>query len=182
MGFVQNFQRVGDYLEVAKKEMKLFESRFPHPFLVVVEIAGLDGEEDTDDFFTRTRTGVELDAMMDIVQGHKLDPGALIFPVEKRKGANPYSGLITIGRASNCDIVLNINGVSKFHAYLAASLTEQGEFLAGDGNSKNGTLINGQKLNKKMRYPIKNGDRISLSAVVELRYFTTVGLWQILQR
>ncbi|HZU99743.1 MAG TPA: FHA domain-containing protein, partial [Planctomycetota bacterium] len=51
---------------------------------------------------------------------------------------NPFSGMITIGRASNNDIQLLVSSVSKFHASFA--------FLAGawtiaDQNATNGTFV-----------------------------------------
>jgi len=181
MGLGQKYQRVGEYGQFAKIPERVFKEKFRYPFLVLIEVSNPDPEEDTDDFFTGTRTGVELNTLLEIVEGRRLDPAAPVFPVIKREGANPYSGLITIGRASNCDIVLHINGVSKFHAYLAESLTEPGQFLVGDGSSKNGTLLNGRRIDRKFRSPIYNGDSVSLSAVLVLRFFTPGGFWSILQ-
>jgi hypothetical protein len=181
MKLEENLKLVGDYVKYASMQEELFHDKFSHPFLVLVEMSGHETEEDSNDFFTETKTSVEINSVMDIVHERKLDHAALVFPVVKRPQANPYSNLITIGRASNCDIVIAVNGVSKFHIYLAKSLAEPMQFLAGDVSSKNGTLINGKTIDKNIRCPLNNGDRISLSTVVVLRYFTPSGFLKILK-
>ena len=39
--------------------------------------------------------------------------------VEKQKGSNAFDNMITVGRAGNNDIALEISSISKFHAYVS---------------------------------------------------------------
>ena len=54
----------------------------------------------------------------------------------------PSSGILTIGRASRCDVVIDSGSVSRHHANLAIS----GEIQIEDAGSSNGTFVDGAKL------------------------------------
>jgi hypothetical protein len=61
-----------------------------------------------------------------------------------------------IGRAADCDIVVDNLGVSRHHC----SIVKEGDgFVAVDGGSNNGTFVGGQKIT---RHLLKAGDRIVL--------------------
>src|SRR5262245_52871916 len=64
--------------------------------------------------------------------------GVEVHLLHKREGANPFAAMVTIGRASNNDVVLEDPGVSKFHAYVRAS---GAEWLITDAGSLNGTFV-----------------------------------------
>ena len=64
--------------------------------------------------------------------------------------------LIVIGSNSNSHIRLNSQFVSGYHAELL--LLDNGEILLTDKGSKNGTYLNGQKLQPNKDIPIKRGD------------------------
>ena len=70
---------------------------------------------------------------------------------------HPLEGeLISIGRKSDNDIVVEHKAVSGKHARI---LTIAGESFLEDLNSTNGTFINGKPVTKQV---LKNGDRISI--------------------
>lgn len=74
----------------------------------------------------------------------------------KRPG-NPFPQFVSVGRASNNDLVFAVDSVSKFHGYF----THDGEEWAlTDYRSTNGTLLNGRKLDPAVATPIRSGDRI----------------------
>jgi hypothetical protein len=93
--------------------------------------------------------------------------------VAKREG-NVYEGMITIGRATNNDVVLPAVVVSKFHAYV----TQEGaRFYLADAGSSNGTAVNGALLQtRSQKHALENGDRIHFG---ELKAFfvSTEGLF-----
>lgn len=66
-------------------------------------------------------------------------------------------GETTIGRAATCDLVLDGDGVSRNHAVIA----ENGPgFEVRDAGSKNGTFINGERIDGAR--PLANGDKLTV--------------------
>jgi len=76
--------------------------------------------------------------------------------------SNPFADRISIGRASNCDVVLGDSSVSKLHAHVRES---NGELVLTDVGSQNGTLVNGDRLQQHVPMPIKPGDRVQFGTV-----------------
>jgi adenylate cyclase len=66
--------------------------------------------------------------------------------------------VITIGRGTANDLVLNDTSVSRFHAVIKR--LEDGGFAIADRGSTNGVLINGKKIAAEM--PITHGDRAKI--------------------
>jgi pSer/pThr/pTyr-binding forkhead associated (FHA) protein len=65
-------------------------------------------------------------------------------------------GELKIGRAMDCDIVVDNLGVSRHHC----SIVQEGEaWVVVDGGSNNGTFINGGKIN---RHTLQHNDRVVL--------------------
>lgn len=61
-----------------------------------------------------------------------------------------------VGRAMDCDIVVDNLGVSRHHC----SLKQEGaDWVVVDGGSNNGTYVGGQKINK---HTLKTGDKVVL--------------------
>jgi pSer/pThr/pTyr-binding forkhead associated (FHA) protein len=86
--------------------------------------------------------------------------GFLVARVRKRREANAFLLMITLGRAPNNDIELRANGVSKFHAYLRA---EKGGFTLTDSGSSFGTRVQGRTLQPRVeRTPLDTGDEVRL--------------------
>ena len=69
--------------------------------------------------------------------------------------------LIVIGSNSNCQIRLNSQFVSGYHAELL--LLDNGEILLTDKGSRNGTYLNGQRLQPNKDIPIKRGVPIQIA-------------------
>ncbi|MCO5165330.1 MAG: FHA domain-containing protein [Planctomycetes bacterium] len=68
---------------------------------------------------------------------------ALLLPVIKRAGANPFGMMITIGRAGNNDLVLTDPSVSKLQCYFHRY---EGRWTLSDPGSTNGTFVDGVRL------------------------------------
>lgn len=76
-----------------------------------------------------------------------------------------HQGETRIGRtAEHCDIVVDNRSVSELHCMVVVSARATGSFtaLVRDLKSRNGTFVNGQKLQKGESMTIKSGDEISL--------------------
>lgn len=172
-------RRVRDFAEVAKGSAEEFIEQFNHPFLVLVGVGG-EVEFDGEEYFTTRIAKFDIKKLNAIAEGKSLDPESIVFSVVKRQDMNPYAGMITIGRASNCDIVIPLPGVSKFHSYLKQLSGDVGKFVLGDGGSRNGTKLNDNFVTTTKRAEVDNGDYIMLGAAATLRYFTCRGFWQIL--
>lgn len=67
---------------------------------------------------------------------------------------------ITIGRQTNCDLVLDSPKVSRLHARIEL---EQGNFWITDLDSTNGTYLNGERITKEK---IAEGDRVQIGSHV----------------
>src|SRR4051812_10324308 len=67
---------------------------------------------------------------------------------------------VTIGRTSDCDVILYDPGVSRKHARI---FTEGASVFVEDMGSSNGTKVNGSVVKKKQ---LADGDAVSLGPVV----------------
>lgn len=109
----------------------------------------------------------------------KLAGGRLVIaPVRKREGANAFTGMVTLGRAANNDVVLHNSNVSKFHAYIR----KIGEsWTVSDANSLNGTELDGKVLPSEHPFPVRSGSRLRLSSVVCLQFLLPEELYRRVQ-
>jgi hypothetical protein len=98
-----------------------------------------------------------------------------IFPVAKKPGA-PFSELITVGRTANNDVVINHITVSRFHAYFRQA--EQ-RWYVSDGGSRNGTRVDGVKLEARRERAVETGTQVQIGDV-EATFFTAPALFDLL--
>ncbi|MCA9066840.1 MAG: FHA domain-containing protein, partial [Planctomycetaceae bacterium] len=71
-----------------------------------------------------------------------------------------------LGRHPDCDIQLDSNMISRFHAQL---VRVDDRVMLEDLGSGNGSFLNGKMLEKHVPLPLKNGDRIKLGPI-KFRY------------
>lgn len=137
----------------------LFAQSYDHPLLLYQR-----GEELQDTSWTfRTKTITSLH-LVRYLETNRLRLSAelgqyQVCPVVKAD-TNPWSDRITLGRASNNDIVLPDASISKIHAYLSQS--PEKKWLLTDGGSRNGTFVNGEQLLSKQQTVLSFGDRLLL--------------------
>ena len=74
--------------------------------------------------------------------------------------------IVTIGRSSECDMIINDSSVSKKHCEI--TLDDSLKYYIEDTDSKNSTFLNGKELKKKTH--IIYGDRIIIGSTI-LRFF-----------
>jgi FHA domain-containing protein len=70
-----------------------------------------------------------------------------------------YSGFLSVGRADNCDLVLKEPTISKMHALFWIP-NMVGTWMLADGKSRNGTFLNGARLQPLAKRPLRSGDLI----------------------
>ncbi len=73
---------------------------------------------------------------------------------------------VSIGRASDCDIVLPQRRVSRHHAQIER---DEGGYLICDLGSKNGTRVNGEEVHDRP-YRLKDGDEIQIALCVKMGF------------
>jgi hypothetical protein len=103
------------------------------------------------------------------------------FVVSLRKRPNADQILldrISVGRASNKDIVLRDASVSKLHAWF--ELHEARDFSVTDAGSKNQTYVNGEALVPRQPFPLAAGDAIRFGSVLGL-LCEAEALWSAIQ-
>lgn len=87
---------------------------------------------------------------------------SLVFPVVKAEG-NPFRDQVSVGRASNCDVVIRSSTVSKLHAYF--KVLGPGEAQVVDAKSANGTFLNGMLLKANEPVRTQSGDTIVFGGI-----------------
>jgi FHA domain-containing protein len=84
-----------------------------------------------------------------------------VFPLVKR-AANPFSMMITFGRAPNNDLHIELGQVSKFHGYFSQA---RDDWQVTDAGSTNGTYLEGARLAHREAVKIEVGSELLLGAV-----------------
>ena len=85
---------------------------------------------------------------------------AILQPLEPNPGGDniTFEGArVVLGRHPECDIVLDAAAVSRQHAQI---LSEGEDYFVEDLHSRNGTYVNGQRIEGKQL--LQNGDRLKI--------------------
>ncbi len=72
---------------------------------------------------------------------------------------------VRVGRAQDCEIFLDDDGISRIHAQLEQD--EFGSVIIEDMNSTNGTYFNGTRIN---RHQLRDGDKIQIGSTTILKF------------
>jgi pSer/pThr/pTyr-binding forkhead associated (FHA) protein len=153
-----------------------FLTRHPSPFLVLDAL----GAGDSDSEVFKTVGGAQKAPKTVIRDGESPNPRARAAVVEKRKGANEFTNMITLGRAGNNDIALEVSSVSKFHAYFTKE-PQDGQWYLHDAGSSNGTWIDGERMAASQgRAKLRDGAQIQLGPDARARFFQPQALLELL--
>jgi hypothetical protein len=93
----------------------------------------------------------------------RLEGATLVWEVRKRQTTFPDK--ITIGRTPNNDVVIPDDGISKFHAYIAASASR---WRIVDAGSSNGTRVSDRATEALDPTDLIDGTVITLGAAMQL--------------
>jgi len=140
-----------------------------HNYPVLVQLRGPDEEQEGDIFTTVTLTQQLKDGKITPQSLNMKPERGMIFPVAKQN-TSLFEGMINVGRTVNNDVVLDIAGVSKFHAYFSRS-SSGSDFFLTDANSKNGTFIERRQLRPHAQIKLKDGDRVCFAGQLEFTFY-----------
>ena len=102
--------------------------------------------------------------------------GATVAWLEKNPGSDP-SEVITLGRREENDLHFEQEAISGIHATFARS----GErWYVQDRDSKNGTFVNGERLEPDTPRRLSDGDTVRLGNAVNGRFFAPKALYDFL--
>ena len=137
-----------------------FVTRFPEPFIVIVEPPAEEGRpfETTRIKLIRLREGLAPD-------------GARVVSMPSNRRP------LRVGRARLNDIAVRSIHVSKVHCYLKQD-TESGATAIIDPGSSNGTTVNGVRLQAGFPWILIGGEAIWLAGVVRLEFQSPSAFYQ----
>ncbi|MGE0713409.1 MAG: FHA domain-containing protein [Planctomycetota bacterium] len=93
----------------------------------------------------------------------------------KKKGR--FASMLTVGRAANSDLRLNVPSVSKFHAYFTHVAREKAWYLS-DANSSNGTFVSGKEIPPSHgKVKLECGVTLRFGPDVTCQFLTAEGVW-----
>lgn len=125
-----------------------------------------------------TEQAISTDALSAALASDPRLAGRFVEKIEK-SDRNPYQDRISLGRATNNDVVLSHASVSKIHAhFLGEDLdapTGPSELLLQDAGSKNGTGINGRAVIKGPPVRLQPGDSLKFGDI-QCELLNAVGL------
>lgn len=154
-----------------------FARHFSHPFLVFDKDQGSEQEKQ----LSYETVCMEPEQLARLIQQSLLKAAASKVTRLVKKGTKVFTGMINVGRTTNCDVVIDSPIVSKFHAYFARD-TKSASFYLSDANSTNGTLVNNIKLKPKVKKPLSDGNTISFDRQVTFSFYTPEGLYDLLKQ
>jgi hypothetical protein len=126
-----------------------FRRKYPHSFLVL-RYSPPDDTEEADLQTVETK-------LSEFNQEEKRKPIVKVVALEK-SNRNAFKTKITVGRAKNNDVIIRASKISKVHA---AFVVARDSWLLIDMGSVNGTVINGERLEKNQTVKLGSGDIIS---------------------
>ncbi len=162
-------KRIGDYVEEWRTIGDRFLHRYPYAVLLRRED---DSVEDGDASFhtafmrreairdfsrpTLTPAGFRPSERVNERPSDrpKLHPAGEVLMIVKREGS-PFPERIGVGRARNADVCILLPKISKYHAFFTKGADEK--YTLTDAGSKNGTSVEGRKLDEKVPVTLESG-------------------------
>lgn len=155
---------------------KDFLQRHPYPFLVVEKESGGGTRDfhtvDPDTAENAKRTQPGMPAATEYGEG-------VVHAVEK-SDRNSFANMVTLGRSSNNDIVIEHRSVSKLHILLRPDPDSKG-YSATDVGSTNGTMLNGTALAPNRARPLESGNALNVGGAALATYFETNDFFDYLE-
>lgn len=145
-----------------------FAAKYPSPFLLQLAMSEDSGAESDRQFMTMK---------VGRTSHTKADPLELpVYQVVKDE-ANAFGMMITVGRATNNDVVVETGSVSKFHAYFEE---RDSDWRVRDANSSNGTFVGSVQVTADASTEVPSNSVIRFSRV-SFRFMVGVDFARLLQ-
>jgi hypothetical protein len=162
-------EEVTEYLRKARAlAADAFRQLYPHYFLYKHAKRVRDPEQAEPDIDYATRTlSLNFDPL----------PGLAQLVEVKKNPENPFPDRITIGRATNCDVVIRLAFVSKVHAHL---IIEGAKLTLRDNKASNFTFHNHRRIEPGSSRAVQLGDVLSFGAL-DLELVDAARLYEILR-
>lgn len=191
--------------KVGKLARDEFVAKYPHPILLLEKkegdfvdpgfqtVATKPGPEDSDSdvaeipdarrerdtvmpsgFVVETKPQLDPDFAKKVAEN---EAGIHVCVLQKRD-PNKFASMITVGRAANNDVRINLPSVSKFHCYFTHIPKDKIWFIT-DANSSNGTWVDGERLKaERGRAKLSNGTAIRIGPDVVVRFFEAASFFE----
>lgn len=159
-----------DYAAAVGREHFLRE--FAHPWLVRAGVTSEIPRELVASFDPTMDTLPASQARLNMFLG----ASAAVWPVVRRAGRSGTR--ITLGREADNDICIVNPAISKLHACFVAG---SDEYLLVDAGSKNGTEIDGRRLEPEKTVPLRDSHAMRFGGIVSVLYCTADLLWQLFE-
>ena len=164
---------------LAELDREAFMEQVKEPVVVFDEI----GEESREGQFQTINTAPDKigPTAANGDEGDLLSQGASKWACKLVTGSK-FACILTLGRAANNNLRINVPSLSKFHAYFTYVAKEKAWYLA-DANSSNGTFLNGQELPPSHgKVKLENGALMRFGPDITARFLDPDGLWEKLHK
>jgi hypothetical protein len=170
-------RKLSDYVrEYVELSAEGFRDRYVTPMLVSVQSSMAGDEEEEREFETAILSREDLQRQRRASVG---DGTEEVFAVVKRKGG-AFQDRIGVGRARNVDIPIPDARISKYHGFF--SRTEDGAgWQFTDAGSKNGSSIQGTKLEARKAVLLHNATEIAFGSF-RFRFYSEGGFAELCAR
>ncbi len=171
------------------KDLEAFVSWFPTPALVFpATLRIVLGEFLNDDGGTEDATELVATTKLALLKPKRVDTdpasvplgrdiGDVVVFLKKRSTWAPFSDVFTVGRASNQDVCLPLESVSKFHACFTGS---PNGWRVTDQRATNGTFVDAKQLPPGGSAWLHEGTTVAFGPEATARFFTPKGLYVVL--
>jgi len=92
---------------------------------------------------------------------------------------NTFQNMITVGRASNNDVIISHPSISKFHAYFRVD-PESDKATITDVGSSYGTVAEGNVLEKNTAFPVQSGSVLIFSRSAKATFLSPADFFKSL--
>ncbi|MHC4781150.1 MAG: FHA domain-containing protein [Planctomycetota bacterium] len=155
-------------------EREAFVGRFREPFLLI-ELS-VDGKKT--DAFQTLNARVDADRPTEPITNPGVSGLSLVVPLVK-SDRNTFQNMVTMGRATNNDVIVPHPSVSKFHAFFRID-PDTGSATFSDAGSSYGSSYNRRPVEKGDALPVESGGNIILANSVRARFFLAPDLYDML--
>jgi hypothetical protein len=104
----------------------------------------------------------------------------MVYPIIKN-GPDSAQNIITVGRVSKCDIQLEHQSISRFHAYFQFEPGSR-SYTVADAGSLNGTRVNMVRLKKNKPTPVKGGASIMFGKAFGVTFHTAATILDYMEQ